>query len=153
MIARCRSLSERRLVFDGKSGSMKNAMMAHPQVAAPSTICQKKLVPHFCDELAPGLLTKSHSQPVRPWTPSRLLSKAISDCGRAKGSSKSEAYPVMAPAMMPPKAPDNTAAEMYTANRFDCSSFLYHDDKMSKIPGAKPASRIPTIVLSATSCP
>ena len=55
--------------------------------------------------------------------------------------------------MIPPKAPDRTAAEMYTANRFDCSFLRYHEDSMSKIPGANPASKTPTMVRRATSCP
>lgn len=56
----------------------------------------------------------SHLQPARPHTLSRP--------------------DVIVPAIIPPKAPDSTAALMYTANRLDCSSFLYQDDKRSRIP-------------------
>lgn len=59
---------------------------------------------------------------------------------------------VMAPARMPPNAPDRTAADMNTANLFDCSFFLYQDDMIKRIPGENPASKIPTIILRATSC-
>ena len=75
--------------------------------------------------------TKSHLHPSNPCAPS--------------------SPPVMAPAMMPPNAPDRTAAEIYTANRFDCSFFRYHEDRMRSMPGAKPASSMPTTSLRATS--
>lgn len=46
---------------------------------------------------------------------------------------------VIAPASIPPNAPESTAADMYTANLFDCSFFLYHEEMINRIPGAKPA--------------
>ena len=52
--------------------------------------------------------------------------------------------PVIAPARRPPNAPLRIAADMYTPKRFDCSSFLYQDDMMRIIPGAKPDSKTPT---------
>ena len=55
--------------------------------------------------------------------------------------------------MIPPKAPERTAADMYTAKRLLCSAFLYHEERISRIPGAKPASSTPMITRSATSCP
>merc|ERR1719359_473508 len=68
-----RSRGDRRLVFAGKSGRMKNETIDQPTVAAPSTM-------------------NNHRQPSIPCAPFRS--------------------PVIAPAMMPPKAPESTAAEM-----------------------------------------
>ena len=129
-MASSRSLSDNRLVLAGKSGRMKAAMMAQPIVAAPSTIwiiisISKSMIKPQARR------TNSHLQPLSPCAPSRP--------------------PVMPPAMIPPNAPDKTAAEIYTAKRFDCSFFRYQEERIKRTPGANPASKTPTIVRNATN--
>lgn len=125
------SLGVNFFVLEGKSGKMNPAQIAHPMVAAPSMIYDYPSIIVRVRELEGFKRTNNHRQPLMPYLPSIL--------------------PVMAPARIPPKAPDRTAAEMYTANLFDCSFFLYHEEIINRIPGAKPASKIPTMILKAKS--
>jgi hypothetical protein len=120
-IAISRSRSVRPLLFAGKSRRMKPAMSAHPTVAAPSTM--KSLPKVVSYQQYVDNIGSYHLHPRIPYLPS--------------------SPPVMAPASRPPKAPDRIAADIYIANRLDCSSRLYHDDMMRRMPGEKPDSMIP----------
>lgn len=79
--------------------------------------------------ITPSIM-KSHRQPRIPWAPSRPLT--------------------IPAAIKPPNAPERTAAEINTPNLLDCSVCLYHDERRSNTPGAKPASIHPMIILRTT---
>lgn len=111
-IARSRSVS--RVLVAGKSRRMNDAMPAQTMVATPSMIKSLVFVSQGWTRFK--VHAAYHRHPRKPPVPSMP--------------------PVMAPARRPPKHPDKMAADMYTPKRLDCSSRLYQDEMMSRIPGA-----------------
>lgn len=111
----------------GKSGSMRAAPRAKTTVAAPYRTVSMPSEVALRTEAMSGPQTstmKSHLHPRSPQTPS--------------------IPPVIAPANKPPKAPERIAADMKTVKRRACSSFLYQEEMINRMPGAKPDSKMPT---------